>query len=1015
MDGIIYNKMGLKFKSLFYLSGLIILFGFNGKLIGQTYDFRSYTVSDGLPHGQISDLHQSHEGFMWIGTAASGLVRFDGHTYKSYDKTHGLRDDVVNLIFEDSRLRLWVATYEGGVAYLEGDSLIYPFKDELINEAYLTLITEDVDGKLWFGTYDHGVFIFDGQEFEQISTDQGLIDSTIWGVYWHEDGSIWIGTHLGLSIYRNGVFENFTIDDGLSGNKVFRFIDGPNDDIWMATSKGVTIYDDGEFSSITEINGRQLNYIFDILKSSDGKIWIGTENDGLYWYQNDEFTHVTRSEGLVSNYIHKLYEDNEGNVWVATDENGISLYRGETFKFYNASNGLISNEVLSLFYDSNDVMWIGTTRGLQSFDGNLFRDYQIPIPDGKTIEIWNIDQLSNGNKIIVVDNFIYEYDGSRFRDITSRLGMSDRHILDIVVDSRGLIWIGTDEGLFRHDGKNLQRFTTADGLPGSIIYHIYESQNNDIWLATNQGLSRFGEDEFYNIGYSDGISHYNVNYITQDKFGDFWIGTSAGVSYLTVSQDDKLQFVSNFGRPDGMKLVETLFLYFDEDDHLWHGTNGGIHHLDVANFRKTGQLEIEHFRLSRFGIGVETVHKASAKDSNGIAWFGTMQGVLLLDTTEFDKRSRSTPVTYIESVQFNGTDIKHGNLHESITVTNADKPIPWVQFPYGNNAYKFSFIGIEFLNPENTQYRYKLIGFDDKWSVGTTSNTATFTSLDAGNYSLIVESRVGSGPWSAEPAIYNFSVAYPYWQTSWFWLIVVLTLGASIYGFIHLRLANLERKKLSILVGEKTKHLLEVIEDKDVLLKEVHHRVKNNLSIIYGLIELQMDKISDQKIKEILLDSQLRIQSISLVHEKLYQQNNISRIEAQNYIPELASVITKSLQDKRNIKQHIDVDDISLTLDQGIPCGLIMNELISNAYKHAYSEKSEGNVHIQFKRDNGKIMMRVSDDGKGMPKDFDPGNGKTLGLVLVEALSSQLKATLSINSNGKGSSFDVVFNDIALN
>jgi two-component sensor histidine kinase/ligand-binding sensor domain-containing protein len=1003
--------MRYKLKSIFCLSSLLALFGFYSNLFGQAYDFRSYTVSDGLPHGQISDLHQSHDGFMWIGTAASGLVRFDGHTYRIYDITHGLRDDVVNLIYEDSKRRLWVATYEGGIAYLEGDSLIYPFRDHLIHEAYLTSITEDITGKIWFGTYDLGVLIYDGEQFEQLSTDQGLLDNTVWDVYWHEDGSIWIATHLGFSIYKDGIFENFTEADGISGTKVFKFIDGPDNDIWMATSNGITIFENGKFRTITEISGRQLNYIFDILKSSDGKIWIGTENDGLYWYEKERFTHISRTEGLVSNYIHKLYEDKDGNVWVATDENGISIYRGETFKFYNASNGLISNEVLSLHKDKDGKIWIGTTRGLQSFDGNSFSSYQIPLDEGDLHEVWNIDQLSNGNILLTVDYRIFEYDGNRFRDVTSRLNMVDRHILDIYVDSKGSLWIATDEGLFYQNGNNFRHFTVEDGLPGSIIYHIYESLSNEIWLATSQGLSRFGENGFYNIRYSDGLGHYNVNYITQDKFGDFWVGTSAGVSYLKSQPDGSLQVITNFGRSDGMKLVETLFLYFDEDDHLWQGTNGGIHHLDVAKYRESGQLEVEHFRLSRFGIGVETMHKATTTDRYGLTWFGTMQGLILLDTQKFDKRTISAPVTYIDRVQFNGTDINHDNLHERVKVVNADQSIPSVQFPYGNNSYTFSFKGIEFLTPENVQYRYMLVGFDENWNISTNSNSATYTNLDAGNYSLLVASRVGAGPWSVEPAIYNFSISYPYWQRVWFWAIILLILGVSIFGFIHIRLEYLEKIKLSRLVDEKTKHLLDVIEDKDVLLKEVHHRVKNNLSIIYGLLELQMDKISDQKTKDILVDSQLRIQSISLVHEKLYQQDNVSRIEAQKYIPELANMIIESLNDSRNIKLHLDIDDIDLTLDRGIPCGLIMNELISNAYKHAYTEATKGNLHIHFKRENGKIIMRVKDDGKGMPKAFDTENAQTLGLVLVEALTSQLKATFSIHSNGHGSTFDVVFKE----
>ena len=157
------------------------------------------------------------------------------------------------------------------------------------------------------------------------------------------------------------------------------------------------------------------------------------------------------------------------------------------------------------------------------------------------------------------------------------------------------------------------------------------------------------------------------------------------------------------------------------------------------------------------------------------------------------------------------------------------------------------------------------------------------------------------------------------------------------------------------------------LKEKELLPVEVHHRVKNNLAVISGLLELQSLSVDDLKVNRALKDSRLRIQSIALVHEKLYQNENLSEIEMDPYIHELVESLKNSFKsDLINIHFNFDIDPISLIITQAIPCGLLVNEIITNAYKHAFNDRKEGKVDITLRIEKGVITLSIKDDGVGL-------------------------------------------------
>jgi two-component sensor histidine kinase len=205
-----------------------------------------------------------------------------------------------------------------------------------------------------------------------------------------------------------------------------------------------------------------------------------------------------------------------------------------------------------------------------------------------------------------------------------------------------------------------------------------------------------------------------------------------------------------------------------------------------------------------------------------------------------------------------------------------------------------------------------------------------------------------------------------------------------------------ERKK----VEEQIKASL---HEKEILLREVHHRVKNNMQVISSLLRMQAEKIKDEGYADMLRESQERIRSMSLLHEKLYQSKDFANVDFKGYVETLVNSLFRSYGVNVNkVKINIRIEDIQLDLENAIPCGLIINELISNSLKYAFPEGREGAVAIDFRSIAGdELELVVADNGVGIPEDVDIKGSETLGLYLVTMLGErQLDGEVEFSREG---------------
>jgi len=203
------------------------------------------------------------------------------------------------------------------------------------------------------------------------------------------------------------------------------------------------------------------------------------------------------------------------------------------------------------------------------------------------------------------------------------------------------------------------------------------------------------------------------------------------------------------------------------------------------------------------------------------------------------------------------------------------------------------------------------------------------------------------------------------------------------------------------------------LREKEVMLREIHHRVKNNMQVISSLFNLQAGKTANEEYREILKEGQTRIRAMSLVHEKLYQSRDLSKIDLAVYIQSLADHLFNAyLTDSNRIRLETDLEEVPLDINSAVPCGLILNELISNSLKHAFPEGRKGLIRIGLKRgSDGTIILRVADDGIGFPKDIDFLQFESLGLQIAKLLVGQLDGTIEIDREN-GTTFTVTFREL---
>ncbi len=259
-------------------------------------------------------------------------------------------------------------------------------------------------------------------------------------------------------------------------------------------------------------------------------------------------------------------------------------------------------------------------------------------------------------------------------------------------------------------------------------------------------------------------------------------------------------------------------------------------------------------------------------------------------------------------------------------------------------------------------------------------------------------------------AVLALALAVYCWARYFYWIIIVLVVFMAILfvaNGLYLRKSNKVKQLNS---GLETK-----LQEKETLLKEVHHRVKNNLQTVSSLLSLQSRTVADPKIEAIIKGSQHRVVSMSMVHEMLYKRDDYtSKIALEPYVKELCEYLIRSVKgNDNNISTDLDIGDYKLSVDTVIPLGLIINETITNALKYGIPDTNEGEIKIHLsKKGANSYEMYLGDNGIGFPEDINPKTTNSLGLKLIHNLARQLRGTITRDEKSQGTYYQIIFEEV---
>lgn len=958
---------------------------------GQNYDFKHYNVEDGLPQSQVNTIFQDSRGYLWVGTAGGGLCKFDGINFTQYTEKDGLTGDIVTDITEDSDGNIWCASTLGGVVKYNGRKFIkYTDKDGLIDINGNISFLSDSKNRIWIGNL-YGLTMYQNGHFKKIKSNQHLaFQSSIFNIYEDSKNNLWFSTDNGL-VYISET-DTFHIDstNGLPSNKIRCVLEDLDGNILIGTeNSGLIKLLSGSIDEKMHLEYENINIpndasIQSMVIDEDKDIWVATSNYGAYVVHQRSITHIGKENGLDNNYLLKVYEDRAGNLWIGTNGSGLIKLGSKAFTYFENIDGLNVHSIYSIIKDNQSNIWVSTgDEGIFKYDGTETTNYA-----KYGISVRSSVKDDKGNLWFASNEGLLEYKNGSFKLYTTANGLPTNQIKSLFYDSNNILWVGTNgAGLAKFENG---KFTTFDShhtnLSHDYIHALFEDKNGNLWIGTGNGLNKYANGKFTSYVNSKGFCNQYIGSITQDIYGKMWFGTDRCV-VMYDGVDFKPLTIN-----DGLSSNVIYLLHGDKEGNVWVGTNKG---LDKIMLNSYGQInKIKNYGSPEGFKGIECNSRAIYEDDRGNLWIGTVKGLIKYNPKE-DKSNVFEPIIHLNSVKLFYEDVNWLNYSKDYSAWN-NLPSN-VVLNYNENHLTFEFSGINLTHPEYVQYSFKLDPIDKDWFPSTKKTTATYSNLPHGKYKFQVKARNNDGIWTQEAATFEFTIEAPFWQTWWFYFVVALVIIYILFKLTSYKEKQQIKisKELEKKVRERTLLIEKQRDEKEVLLKEIHHRVKNNLQVINSLLSIQSSYTNDPKSLALFDEAKNRIRSMALIHEKMYQTGDLAHIDFQDYIMALTNDLISTYSINCDIFLDIKIDDIKFDIDTIIPIGLLLNEIISNTLKYAFVDRKKGRIiiHLKHNEDNSYTLI-AGDDGIGMSDDKLQEEDVSLGMELIKIFVEQIDGTI---------------------
>ena len=962
----------------------------------------NYNSSDGLSQTEINCITQDSTGFIWIGTQG-GLNRFDGRNFITYqhivEDANSLSNNYIRDLLCEGKF-IWVATHGGGLNKLNtitGKSINYNYKlkgSENFDANIITSIIPLPDKRLMLGTEGCGILIFNKKKnsFENYTLSKtsprknnvlrlnkwndsltnaiteedvyvfnirsksftSLIvpnNQSVTAVSRINDNQMIVGTQEGELFYVNIINGEFIFTPlGLNCSPIKSILPVDQAHMWISTVGGTLLLSLKQNKFVSpqimelpdEISNLKIKCIF---KDRSNILWIGTTENGIYKLNLKrkyfKSLPLSKSDCINGNSVWCIYKDNKENLWIGTDGCGLivqNLKTGERKKLIanGKDNSISSNNISSVVQDDEGNYWIST------FGGGI----SVIKTSGEYVHYGHSDK-----------------EGS----------LSHNYVWIIFKAKDGSIWIGSKGGLDLFDKKtsnfiNYKNIPNDHNSPSSnSILTIFEDSDHQIWLGTFGGglnkLDRKGNKfTHYHHDPNDKntISNNSIMSIYEDIFGNLWLGTDIGLNKL----DREKELFTGYFEKNGLANNIVYGVTGDNEGNIWASTNKGISKLSQI------KNKFRNYILSDGLLSDEFNQSAVFTAPDGEIFFGGINGVNYFSPKEI----KDNP--YFPRVAFTSIKIFENEIPLSNIIGNDNT----INVSYFDNYLQFVFAALEFTEPKENNYKYILEGFDKNWRYSGTRNTAIYTNLDPGKYTLRVAASNNDGLWNEKGASLTIIVDPPFYMTWWARVLMMFLLAGIVYSLFKIRL----------------KRLMEIEKLRLKIASDLHDEVGaalTSLSIQSQL--LPFDKEEGKQTNRLKVIDELCRKVISTMSDIVWSID--SRNDSINdIVNRMKSLSFNLLNDSHvNVFYNVDIEGYNrkLPLDIRQNLYLIFKEAFNNAVKYSYA--SEIKISLTAKNN---LVLEISDDGVGLPEGYDTtGNG----IRNMEMRAKRMNGKLDIKS-GKG-------------
>ncbi len=872
------------------------------------HDFKRIGVDDGLPNATIYSVAQDSQGYIWLTSTNSGLLRYDGYSFTEFPllspsehQQTGNQD--VGVLLIDKNNTIWAGTWGYGLSRIDGSTgalsrIVVNENAENAENAlagmHIQTLMQDKQGSIWVGTTLGLNKINPDGSMVRIGAPQSaapLIHQRIWSLAQTADGTIWIGTAQGLHSYTentglSGAMQPYPAAAADSRDNEIRALTSRKNELWLGGRNALFRVEQGKFHPIPFFDA-QTTPIINILRFDDeNRLLVGTYN-GMFRVdpEKQQFTPFREQQSLLPNVnVRSIFLDRTGVLWLGSRESGL-YYARHTRSAFSSLNNLLPkldasqfNFTVTSVFSNEGLIWLGSADYLYRVDKKT-EQMQRYATGGRVNRI-RMDAL--GVVYAATDVGLFRYDAAKNRLVAVKTpftlaGSPDGNIRDLQIQQDGQFWFGLwGEGVLAWNPesakvttylKNEMQQKVGDAVQAIML------RDNELWVASRySGLLRINTT----TGKENSAALQGLQLPTRDvqcvepgPAGAVLLCTSKG---LILYQPDKAE-QQHWHSGNGLPSDNIVGAYTDSRQNIWLLSAKGL------TLRPAGTERFITFTRQDGLVATELVFKSVYEDKTGSLLVGTINGMALIEPDLLWVND------IVPQVSVSHVLVNNKNLPAQPHTANW----PEVELTPADNSVEFVFASLDYHDVSRNQFMVRLRGFDKDWILHSGKHSAYYSNLPSGEYLFEVRGSNNHGLFSESTATVKLIVEPPWWQNrpvqgALLFLLLIVMLGIHQYRLRHIRQINKllqnsvqERSKAQLILETKVAERTKALEDSSLTLSlRTKQLEKSLLEIAKTNKELtRLDKLKDEFISTVSHELRTPLTSIrgavGLIAQKVVQ------------------------------------------------------------------------------------------------------------------------------------------------